>query len=175
MSIRKLPVPTIAAVNGPAIGAAFSFACAADMRIIGDKAKCAVNFTQLGLHPGMGATFLLPKIIRHEAANYLLYTGKQITGQEAFELGLCLKSVPNDQVLDEALKIAHEIASAGALSVRQVKQSISAPFEEGMERQLRREADAQAVGYPGPDFRERLAEVQSRTTKKGKPKKASRL
>jgi enoyl-CoA hydratase/carnithine racemase len=168
MALRRLKVPTIAAVNGHAIGAAFSFACAADMRIIGEKAKVAVNFTQLGLHPGMGATFLLPKIVRPEVANYLLMTGKQITGKEAHELGLCLKCVPNDQVLEEALKIAREIASAGRLAVRQVKESISMPFEEGLERQLRREADAQAVSYPAPEFRQRLGDLQARTTKKSR-------
>lgn len=126
-----------------------------------------VNFAQLGLHPGMGATFLLPKLVSPEIANYLLMTGDQIRGKEARELGLCLKAVPKDQVLAESKAIAGKIVAAGRLAVRQVKESISSPFEEGMHRQLRREADAQAVSYAGTEFQERLTALVARTTGKG--------
>ena len=111
--MRKLPYPTIAAINGDAIGAAFSFACAADMRIVSDDARLALNFTALGLHPGMGATFLLPKIVRPEVANYLLLTGKRVQGREAQELGLCLRVVAKEQCLPEAVAIAQLIAANG--------------------------------------------------------------
>lgn len=170
LSVRRLPMPSIAAVNGHAIGAAFSFALATDMRIIAENAKCSVNFTNLGLHPGMGATFILPRSVRQEVANYLLLTGKQIMGREAHELGLCLKCKPKEEVLPEAMEIARAIAANGRLAVRQTKESLSTPFEEGMVRQLRREADAQAVSYVDFEFRERLTALVARTT--GKVKKA---
>jgi len=155
-------VPTIAAVNGHAIGAAFALALAVDMRVISTTAKLAVNFTKLGLHPGMGSTFVLPRTVRREVAAYLLLTGKQITGAEAMRLGLCLDAVPQDGVLAEAMSIAKEIAGNGRLAVLQTKETLDSVWMEGMPRQLRREADAQAVSFVGPEFRSRLAALQDK-------------
>lgn len=91
-------------------------------------------------------------------------------GLEALELGLCLKSVPADQVLAVATEIARDIASNGRLAVRQTKESLDSQFREGMGRQLRREADAQAVSYVGPDFQDRLTDLIAKTTGKNRPK-----
>jgi enoyl-CoA hydratase/carnithine racemase len=170
LPLRAIPVPTVCAVNGHAIGAAFSFAMATDLRVISETAKCAVNFTALGLHPGMGATWVLPRTASREVANYLLLTGKQVSGRETHQMGLCLRCVPADQVLAEATTIAVEIAAAGRLAVRQTKESLGSLWEEGLERQLRREADAQAISYVGDEFKTRLAALVARTTKKTKAK-----
>jgi enoyl-CoA hydratase/carnithine racemase len=167
--LRRLPMPVIAAVNGHAIGAAFAFAMAADIRVISETAKCSVNFTQLGLHPGMGATFTFPRTVPREVSNYMLLTGRQVQGVEAKELGLCLKTVPAERVLREAVNIACEIAANGKLAVRQTKESLDAQWGEGVERQLRREADAQAVGFVGPDFQARISALIAKTTGKSVP------
>lgn len=144
-TLRRLPIPVVAAINGHAIGAAFALAMAADIRVVSETAKCSVNFTQLGLHPGMGATFTLPRTVSREVSNYLLLTGRQVLGKEAVELGLCLRTVPKDEVVAVATAIAAEIAGNGRLSVRQTKESLDSQWQEGIERQLRREADAQVL------------------------------
>ena len=158
--LTECTVPTIAAINGHAIGAAFALALAADMRVISTTAKLSVNFTKLGLHPGMGSTFVLPRTVRREVAALLLLTGRQITGEEAMRYGLCLEAVPASDVLAQAMSIAKEIASNGRLAVVQTKESLDAQWMEGMDRQLRREADAQAVSFVGTEFRDRLAALQ---------------
>jgi len=165
LPLRRLPMPVIAAVNGAAIGAGFSLAMAADLRIIAERAKVSVNFTKLGLHPGMGATFVLPKTLSREVANYMLLTGKQVDGHEAKELGLCLKCVPDTECLTTATSIAIEIASNGRLSVLQTKESLDSQWEAGMERQLRREADAQAVSYVNPAFQKSITDLLARNSK----------
>ena len=134
----------------------------ATAQVISTTAKLAVNFTKLGLHPGMGSTFVLPRTVRREVAAYLLLTGKQITGAEAMRLGLCLDAVPQDGVLAEAMSIAKEIAGNGRLAVLQTKETLDSVWMEGMPRQLRREADAQAVSFVGPEFRSRLAALQDK-------------
>lgn len=143
---------------------------AADIRVISETAKCSVNFTQLGLHPGMGATFTFPKTVRREVSNYMLLTGRQVLGTEALELGLCLKTVPALSVVPVATSIARDIASNGKLAVRQTKESLDSQFREGMGRQLRREADAQAVSYVGPDFQGRITALIAKTIGKSKSK-----
>ena len=162
-SILRLEVPTIAAVRGNAFGAGFALACATDIRVISETARCSLNFTQLGLHPGMGSTFLLPRIVGREACNYLLMTGRRVDGKEAKELGLCLRAVPDGEVLAVARSIAADIAAAGPLSVRQVKASLTHQLDDGLERHLQREADAQAVGFGGDDFQGRLRALLERT------------
>ena len=80
LSIRDLEVPTIAAVNGAAIGAGFAVALACDIRYAAADAKLGVPFTSLGLHPGMATTWSLPNVAGHAVARDLLLTGRIVTG-----------------------------------------------------------------------------------------------
>ena len=79
LRIRELPVPVLAAINGPAIGAGLCFALAADMRVAGKSAKLGVTFVGLGLHPGMGATHFLPRLVGAQIASRLILTGARIS------------------------------------------------------------------------------------------------
>src|SRR6476469_4449064 len=102
LSIRDLEVPTIAAVNGSAIGAGFAIALACDLRYAAADAKLGVPFTSLAPHPGMATTWSLPDGAGQAVARDLLLTGRIINGDEAFRLGLVSRSVPAADVLDEA-------------------------------------------------------------------------
>ena len=83
LSILELPVPTIAAVNGHAIGAGFCLALACELRVASADAKLGLTFTRLGLHPGMGATCFLPRIAGFAVANDLLISGRVLEAGEA--------------------------------------------------------------------------------------------
>src|SRR6478672_9027137 len=88
LSIRSLEVPTIAAINGPAIGAGLCLALACDIRYAAASARLGAPFVRLGMHPGMAATWLLPEAVGPAAARDLLLTGRTVDADEALRLGL---------------------------------------------------------------------------------------
>ncbi len=89
LEIRKCNFITIAAVNGHAIGASLSLALACDLRYFIPDGKYAFNFVKIGIHPGMGSTYIVKEIVGIHQAQELLFTGKVISGEEAYKRGLC--------------------------------------------------------------------------------------
>jgi len=164
LGILDLEIPLIAAINGHAIGAGLCVASACDIRIVSKGAKLGFTFVKLGLHPGMGATFVLPQVLGNAAARELLLTGRVIEADEALRVGLVSKLVAPDALLAEAQKIAEEIAANGPLCVKQLLRSVRAPALT-LQEALQREASAQADNYAGAEF---LEGVQA-TMEKRKP------
>jgi enoyl-CoA hydratase/carnithine racemase len=162
LAVRELPVPTIAAVNGAAIGAGMCLALACDLRVCGEDIKLGLTFTKLGLHPGMGATALLPALVGHQTASRLLLTGEVIDGREAERLGLTAACVPRAEVLTRALELAGEIAAAGPIAVRSTVRSLRLHHDDVLERALWREADAQAHCYASADLRRGIEAVREK-------------
>ncbi|KAJ3341911.1 putative enoyl CoA hydratase [Gonapodya sp. JEL0774] len=160
LSVRTLPVPTIAAVNGPAIGAGLCLALACDMRVVERGSKVGVNFVRIGMHPGMAGSHLLPHLIGPQLASRLLLTGDLITGAEALSYGLAMAAPETGEaVVEEALAVAGRVARASPVAVRGTTRTMRMRTEDGMERALQREADAQAHGYASPDYPEGLAAI----------------
>lgn len=120
-SLYNLEVPLIAAVNGAAIGLGCDVACMADIRIASDKAKFGVTFLKLGLIPGDGGAWLMPRIIGASRAAELLFTGNVIGADQAAEWGLISRVVPADTLMDEALALAESIAAQPPQSLRLAK------------------------------------------------------
>lgn len=120
-SLYNLEVPLIAAVNGAAIGLGCDVACMADLRIASDKAKFGVTFLKLGLIPGDGGAWLLPRIIGNARAAELLYTGRVIDAETAVDWGLISRAVPGETLMDEAMKLAEDIAAQPPQSLRMAK------------------------------------------------------
>jgi enoyl-CoA hydratase len=162
LSVRELPVPVIAAINGHAVGAGLCVALACDLLIVADEAKVGLNFARLGLHPGMGGTWLLPRLLGGQRAAAWLYTGALVSGETAARQGLALESVPTDQVLPRALGLAEEIAASSPVVVRQLKTTLGAVEGIDLEVALDREAQAQAVSYGSDDLVEGLAAGRER-------------
>lgn len=162
LSVGDLPVPTIAAVHGAAIGAGFAVALACDLRVVADDAKLGLNFVRLGIHPGMGSTWLLPRLVGPSRAADLLLTGRRIDGTEAARMGLASRVVGADRVLPEALALAEEIASAAPVAVSGTKAALREASRVDLETQLAREAEQQAVCYESDDLAEGLAAVRER-------------
>lgn len=117
-ALWECEVPMIAAINGPAIGLGLDIACLCDIRIAADTASYASSFIRLGLVPGDGGAWILPRIIGLSAASELILTGDSIDGNAAKALGLVSRLAAPDQLLDEANAIAARIVANPAKTLR---------------------------------------------------------
>ncbi len=162
LSIRELEAPSIAAVNGPAVGAGLCLALACDLRYAARGAKLSAPFTQLGMHAGMAATYLLPEAVGVAAARDLLFTGRAVSDDEAVRLGLVNGVFEPDDLLDEVLAVARRIAGAGPLATRLTKAGLRAGGHPSIEAALQYEALAQPVTFATDDLREGLAAAKEK-------------
>ena len=157
LSLLDVEVPTIAALNGHAIGGGLGLAVVCDLRVANADARYGANFVRLGLHPGMATTYLLPRLMGVPRAVELLLTGRIVSGREAAEGGLVQHAVPADEVLAKAMELAHEIASAAPLAVRWTKQTIYQGLGWNPRDAARVEAMVQSRSNETEDFREGVA------------------
>ena len=164
LSVRELEVPTIAAVNGPAVGAGLAVALACDLRYAAEDARLGMPFTALGMHPGMASTWLLPEVAGIAVARELLLTGRMVTGAEAAAMGLVTRAVPAAAVLDEALAAAGAVAAAAPVATRLTKRALAAGGHASFEAALEWEALAQPVTLASADLQEGLAAQRERRT-----------
>jgi enoyl-CoA hydratase/carnithine racemase len=134
--LRSTPKPTIAAVGGPAIGAGCDFALACDMRVMGEGGVLREGFVRVGLVPGDGGAWLLPRLIGESKAREYLLRGVDIPPEEAVEVGLAA-TVAEDP-LDEARELAEELLSLPALAVRNTNRLVdpTMTFEDYCERAI---------------------------------------
>ena len=156
LSIRDLNAPSIAAINGHAIGAGLCFAIACDLRIMHRDAKVGMTFVKLGIHPGMAATWNLPRLIGPSRAADLLYTGRLVAADEALALGLVTR-VAGDDFNGVVAATADEIAANGPVAVRLLKETLRKTFERTIDEGVRREASAQAETFLTDDAREGIS------------------
>ncbi|HEY5674255.1 MAG TPA: enoyl-CoA hydratase-related protein [Malonomonas sp.] len=118
LAMQKAEIPLIAAVNGPAIGAGMDLACMCDLRIGSHNTLLGETFINLGIVSGDGGTWFLPRLIGHQRAAELLFTGRLVKAQEALELGLLLELVAPEQLLTRARELAAQIAAKPPQAVR---------------------------------------------------------
>ncbi|WIA39835.1 hypothetical protein OEZ86_013285 [Tetradesmus obliquus] len=163
LALRSLPVATIAAINGPAVGGGLGFALACDMRLASTTAKLSANFVKLGITPGMGSTCMLPAATSHQVACRLLLTGDLISAQEAKELGLLLEVHPPEQLLPAAHDLARRIAAAAPAAVSATLQMLRLQLPQHvLQEAARLEAKEQAVFFKRDDIKEGLAAVKEK-------------
>jgi len=162
LAVRDLPCPTIAALNGPAIGAGLCVALACDVRIASERARLGLNFTALGLHPGMGATWTLPRLVGPARAAELLYSARLLDGAEAAAIGLVNRAVAPEQVLPAARALAAEFAASSPVANRGVKRALARSAGASLEDQLSFEAGEQAECFTRDDIQEGLAAARER-------------
>ena len=162
LSVRDLACPSIAAINGHAIGAGLCVALACDLRIASSDAKLGLNFTKLGLHPGMGATWTLPRIVGTAQAAELLYTSRLFDADEAQRMGLVSRTLASDEVLPAARRLAAEIGACAPIAVAGVKRALERSPEATLQDQLGFEASEQGICFETRDVREGLAAVRER-------------
>jgi enoyl-CoA hydratase/carnithine racemase len=121
LAFQVLEVPIIAAVNGPAIGAGCDLACMADIRLAAESAYFAESFVKIGLIPGDGGAWLLPRIVGYSTACEMAFTGDRLSAQEALACGLVSQVVPDQELMLAALSLARRIAVNPADAVRMSK------------------------------------------------------
>jgi enoyl-CoA hydratase/carnithine racemase len=121
LAFQRLDVPTIAAVNGPAIGAGCDLACMCDIRIASESARFAESFVKLGIIPGDGGAWLLPRVVGMSKAAELTFTGDTIDAATALECRLVSRVVPADQLMTAARELAERIAANPGPALRMAK------------------------------------------------------
>ncbi|THJ48542.1 enoyl-CoA hydratase/isomerase family protein [Candidatus Frankia alpina] len=148
------PIPVVAAVQGSAIGGGVGLALSADFRVASPETRFVANFSRLGLHQGFGLSVTLPAVVGRQKALDLLYTGRRVGGQEAFEIGLADRLAPAEGLLEAALAFAAEIAAAAPLAVRSIRQTMWADLVPAIQAATEREASEQAILRATTDFAE---------------------
>jgi enoyl-CoA hydratase/carnithine racemase len=161
LSILSLNVPIIAALQGAAVGAGLCLACACDVRIATSDAKLGFTFLKLGLHPGMGGTFLLPRVVGRTMATELLLTGRIISADEALRIGLVSRIVPREKLLEEANSIAREMLSCGPVSSAQLLQTMRVDLVD-LQAALEHEARCQSTNYASAEFAEGISAIREK-------------
>ncbi len=162
LSIRRLEVPTIAAVNGAAIGAGLCLALACDIRYAADGAKLGLPFNKLGMHAGMAGTWLLPNVVGAAHARDLLLTGRVVEADEALRLGLVSRVIGRDGFLDEVLATAAGIAATAPIASRLTKIALADGGHADFEAALQWEALAQPLTLATADLQEGIAAAREK-------------
>ena len=153
-AIHGLDLPLIAAVNGAAIGLGCDVACMADIRIASDRAKFGVTFLKLGLVPGDGGAWLLPRTIGMSRAAELFFTGDLIDANTAMAWGLVSRVVPHERLMDEALSLAGRICAQPPHSLRLTKSLLRQGQSATYDAALEDAATAQVMSHATADYRE---------------------
>ena len=155
-TMRSLPKPVIAAVNGSCAGAGFSFALGCDIRIASDAATFGASFSRIGLHPDWGGSWFLPKLVGSASACELIFTGSMISAEEAQRIGLVNRVVPHAELMPTVLELATTVAKSAPRVVRLAKESIYRSLSSDMESAFTREGEVQMECFYSDDFLEGL-------------------
>ena len=164
LSIRKLEVPTIAAIHGHAVGAGLALALACDLRYAATGAKLSVPFVKLGMHPGMATTYLLPNAIGMAAARDLVLTGRTVEPDEALRMGLVSRVFGAGTFEADVLAVAGEIAANAPLATRYAKQALRDEGHADFETCIQFEGLAQPATLTSEDLQEGIRAARERRT-----------
>ena len=167
LRVSRSTLPTLAAVNGAAVGAGMNLALACDLRLAAKSAKFDCRFLDLGLHPGGGHTWMLRDAVgKHNAAALVLF-GQILRGDEAEKYGLVWKSVEDDALIDTSVEIAARAASGPKELVVEIKRSLADMRAiDDPDAAMERELGPQVWSREQPWFAERLAAIKARVSKK---------
>lgn len=156
-AFETLQVPIIAAVNGPAIGAGNDLACLCDLRIASSTARFAESFVKVGIIPGDGGCWLLPRVIGHARAAEMAFTGDAIDAEEALRFGLVSRVVAPDALLDEAFRLAERIAANPPQALRWTRQLLQQARTGTMDEALNAAGRLQGLAHHTPDHAEAVS------------------
>jgi len=152
--LAELPMPTIAAIEGNALGGGLELALCCDLRIASERARLGMPEVRLAVTPGAGGTQRLPRAVGAARAKELILTGRVLTAAEAERIGLVHEVVPAGGALTRALAIGQEIASRGPLAVREAKRLIDLASEVDLDAGLAAELDASERIFASDDMLE---------------------
>lgn len=154
LALQDLKVPAIAAVNGPAYGAGCDISLMCDMRIAAESATFAESFIKLGLIPGDGGAWFLPRAIGRARAAEMTFTGEPVDATTAAQWGLVNQTVPADQLMPEALNLARRIARNPGVALRMSKQLLKESEQQSLASLLEMSSAMQALAHYTQDHAE---------------------
>lgn len=165
LAFARFPKPTIAAVNGPAVGAGMNLALACDVRICSPAATFICRFLELGIHPGGGHTWMLQRIVGHERAVAMLTLGRQVRGEEAPTWGLALECVAAEQLVAAAVSLGQHAATLppDLLTTTLQTMATTALIDQHAEA-VQAELDPQIWSIGQPQFRAALDKMRQRVS-----------
>src|SRR6266513_1900646 len=159
LTMRSMPQPVVAAVNGAAAGAGMNLALAADIRIAAEGAVFGQNFAKVGLFPDFGGTYFLPQLVGPAKAAELFYTGDMIDAKTALALGLVNQVVPAAQLETAVKTLAQKIAQGPSLPIRAVKKALFASQQKDLAQALDNEVREQVRCYLSDDCNEGIRAI----------------
>ena len=159
LQVLEVKVPVIAAMNGHTVGGGFGLTLLADIRVANVDAKFGANFARLGIHSGLGISYVLPRLVGPAHASELLFTGKLIRGSEALQIGLATYAVDAEQVLPTAMRLSREIARSAPMAVQHMKASSRRGLRWESRQAALEEAGLQAASLESEDAKEGIAAI----------------
>ena len=162
MDVAMSPLPTLAAVNGPAVGAGFNLALACDMRIAGAEAVFDTRFLKLGLHPGGGHTWMLLRAVGWAHASRMLLAGQSVDAGEALRIGLVEAVVPGGALLDQSMRLLRATAAAPRELVVRTKATLRLAARSAHEAAFTHETAEQQWSLGQPGFAAAIARTPKR-------------
>ncbi len=154
--------PVVAAVQGAAIGGGLGLALMPDFRVATSESRFSANFSRLGFHQGFGLSVTLPRLVGQQRALEILYTGKRMSGNEAFEIGLCDRLVPTDEVRSAARALAIEIATSAPLAIDSIRETMRGELADLIRQATDREKAEQERLQSTEDFKEGIRAMAQR-------------
>lgn len=158
----RLPVPVVAAIHGAAVGGGLGLALACDFRVADPSARFAANFARIGFTQGFALTLTLPAVVGGQRAADLLYTGRRLSGTEAFGIGLCDRLAEPNRLDAEAGAFAAEVAGSAPLAVAAMRVTLRDELMKALEETLMTERAEQERLMATSDFREGVRAVRDR-------------
>ena len=154
VAFRECEKPVLAAVNGVAAGGGLDIALACDIRIASDRARFSEIFARIGLFPGTGGTYLLPRTVGIAKALELIWTGDMIDADEALEIGLVSRVVPHESLMEETLAFAARLAQGPPMAITLAKAAVYRGMDLGFEAALDYAATAEGMTLSSADHAE---------------------
>jgi enoyl-CoA hydratase/carnithine racemase len=167
LAMHRLEIPVIAAVNGPAIGAGLDLACMCDIRIGSARARMAESFVNIGLVPGDGGAWFLPRIVGVQRAAELTFSGRVLDADEALAIGLLLEICTPDELLARSHDMARGFAAKPRRALRMAKRLLVSGQTARLDDFLDHCASLQALAHSGAEHEAALSAVLAEISAKG--------
>ncbi len=152
--LHTMPKPTIAMVNGHAVGAGLSLALACDLRVASDQAKLGTVFRNVGFSGDFGGSYFLPRLVGMERARQLYFTGEILIAEDALKIGMVSRVVPHDKLEEETLALAAQLASGPTLAYARMKENLNRSASSDLLTLLDQEALNMRLSATTSDHRE---------------------
>lgn len=161
-ALLRIDQPVIAMINGAAIGAGLDMALLCDMRFAAEDAKLGEAYVKVGLVPGDGGAWLLPRLVGESRALELLWTGRILSGGEAEQWGMVNRALPADKLVAQTYDFARKLAAGPQTATRLIKQAVRGAAGETLEQHLERISSLMAIAQDDPDHAAAINRLRKR-------------